>query len=498
MTLLAIADTAANAQSMIDNAGFEVPALLPWHFQYSPASTWLFKPGAGIAADGSAFTASNAPAPEGRQVAFLQNLGGIEQSVYLPAAGYYSLDFKSAQRAYWFDTTPAQTIRLLVDGTLIGEHRPPTFGYSDSYYTFHAEAGMHTIALDGVANRGDQTAFVDDVVVRPRSWGFWDPGLVDGAVKSGYLTATKGTAADPLSLPTPCLWADDDPLLIANITCASTPNVYATNFAFWQNTSWSATTPYWVYAVNNEPAQNLCNPGPPDLSLPRSSPGNGVAGFVVLTDAAAGENFNRAHLVLNQAMPGNPCEGGITYMSFGAQANRGNMNPIVALNPHGAPSTVRFTAKLWAFERNSPSWLRLVMLSSWPDDSGRWVPRQVQLNLFGGGRDGFVNVHWNWPVQDDFFPHGGADIAIVDADILSSMCRMYVPLLDTAGQQIIYTIDVDAVFHCVSDHGGFSNPLPTTPNIAVYGVHWAVENARPPTVAVPGIIWVSVHGMYAF
>jgi hypothetical protein len=138
------------------------------------------------------------------------------------------------------------------------------------------------------------------------------------------------------------------------------------------------------------------------------------------------------------------------------------------------------------------------MLSSWPDDSGRWVPRQVQLNLFGGGRDGFVNVHWNWPVQDYFFPHGGADIAIVDADILSSMCRMYVPLLDTAGQQIIYTIDVDAVFHCVSDHGGFSNPLPTTPNIAVYGVHWTVENARPPTVAVPGIIWVSVHGMYAF
>ena len=488
---------AAGPPSLLANGGFEMPALAAGAFRYAPKQgQWIFGPGAGISGNDSAFTAGNPPAREGRQVAFLQNAGSIQQLVYLALPGYYGLDLKSAQRANLSYPAPAQTIRLLVDGATVGDYRPPTTGYTNAYRTFYAPAGIHSITLSGLARAGDQTAFVDDVGLNRRSWGFWDPGLVDGAVKSAYLTPTKGTREDPLSLPTPCLWADADPLLIPNNTCSPQPSAYSSSFPFWENTTWDSDARHWAFVVNNEPTQNLCNPGAPDLSIPRSSPGSGIAGFVVLRDS--GETFNRAHLVLDQTAGTNPCRGGITFMAFGAQANRGNVDPIVALNPRSAPSTIAFTAKLWAFEPDSPSWFRLVLLTGWPDASGRWVPRQIQLNLFGGGLDGFLDRHWNWPVQDNLFPHGGADIAIVDANIASRMCGIDLPLLMTAGEEIAYTINIDSLFRCVSDHDGFSDRMPSTPDLAVYGVHWAVENAAPPTVAVPGAIWVSVHGMRTF
>jgi hypothetical protein len=195
-------------------------------------------------------------------------------------------------------------------------------------------------------------------------------------------------------------------------------------------------------------------------------------------------------------------------MSFGAHSFRGNNNPIVAINPDGAPSVITFTAKLWQVV-NQPNWFRLVLLASWPNAEGRMIPRQIQLNLTYVGhaaqKDGFRGrQRWNWPFQDDFYPQGGAEIAYIDAELVPAICGTSGGLnnvlpLETQGQEISYAIDVNALFHCLSDNGGWSDSIPTTSNIAVYGVHWAVENVAyhepgDPNI-LPGAIWVSVHNI---
>ena len=79
------------------NGGFETPNLAGG-YQYAPAgATWVFS-GGGISGNGSGFTSGNPPAPEGSQVAFLQN--GSSQAVQTAniAAGTYTLSIRAAQR----------------------------------------------------------------------------------------------------------------------------------------------------------------------------------------------------------------------------------------------------------------------------------------------------------------------------------------------------------------------------------------------------------------
>jgi len=293
------------------------------------------------------------------------------------------------------------------------------------------------------------------------------------------------------------------------------------------NTTWGSLDSYWVWAFNQEGAEGPCAAGAPNLSLPRRLPGQSYAGFSVNNDPPAGESFLRAHFVLNGSAidseaivttaPLPECDGaGVGFMSFGAQANRGNGKPIVAINPVSpAPKTVSFTAKLFHVA-GTPNYFRLVVMAAWPDAQGRMIPRQIQLNLFVGGRDDvnpalgvandpvwgdglMPNRHWNWPLQDDFFPVGGSEIAFVNADsVVLTSCGMNIPMLATMNQQINYSIDIDKLYKCVSAASGFSNALPTTSNIPVYGVHWAVENLsfnKPSAGITKGTIWVSVHNM---
>jgi hypothetical protein len=75
------------------DAGFELPAVAT--YQYAPTGTpWSYSSGnAGVAANGSGFTSANPPAPEGVQVAFLQDGGSFNQSVAGWAAGSYTISF---------------------------------------------------------------------------------------------------------------------------------------------------------------------------------------------------------------------------------------------------------------------------------------------------------------------------------------------------------------------------------------------------------------------
>jgi len=154
------------------NFGFEVPILSS--YQYNPSGgTWVFTAqsganGSGISANGSDFTSGNPNAPQGGQVAFLQGLGTISQTVVgLIAGAIYQITFSAAQRNNIYGGQVGQTWQLRLDGTTIGTYAPPESAqsYVDYPATFTAPASSsHTIAFVGTdANGGDNTVFLDNV-----------------------------------------------------------------------------------------------------------------------------------------------------------------------------------------------------------------------------------------------------------------------------------------------------------------------------------------------
>jgi RHS repeat-associated protein len=179
------------AQASLADAGFEAPGLPAGAFQFSPAGTpWTFSGGAGISAGGSGFTALNAAAPGGGQVAFIQGSGSVNQTIEL-AAGTYVLTFEAAQRG---DVPQAgQTIAVVVDGNNVSAITPIGSSYG-GYSTagFAVSSGLHVITLSGLNPRGgDNTALVSDVAVQSESAGqtldpgFDSPGLPAGAFAYG-------------------------------------------------------------------------------------------------------------------------------------------------------------------------------------------------------------------------------------------------------------------------------------------------------------------------
>ena len=150
----------------IGDSSFEVPALATGGILYNAnGSPWTFSGTAGVTSNASAFTVSNPPAPDGTQVAFLQDFGSASQSVYL-AAGTYSLSFMAAQRA-GASQAHSQEIQVLVDGNQVGIVTPTGSNYG-SYQTsnFWEPTGTHTIKFVGLnPSGGDNTAFVDEVSI---------------------------------------------------------------------------------------------------------------------------------------------------------------------------------------------------------------------------------------------------------------------------------------------------------------------------------------------
>jgi hypothetical protein len=102
--------------------------------------------------------------------------------------------------------------------------------------------------------------------------------------------------------------------------------------------------------------------------------------------------------------------------------------------------------------------------------TGEWngIKRALFINLFHDG----LNVSgpdsntpngghrvWNWPMLESHY-YPGFDIAYLDAEDMSSLCGMFVPRITTPGQQITYTIDLQAAFQCASNRGLFVTPIP--------------------------------------
>jgi hypothetical protein len=151
----------------LNDPGFEVPyvGVGAWtDFQYQPsASPWKFTGAAGVAGNGSGFTSGNPNAPDGTQVAFIQETGTISQT-FNWAAGDYTVSFQVAQRGNF--QASLQVIQVLVDGYAEGLF---AFG-GTSYATFTSPGafavtgGLHTLKFVGVDPKGgDNTAFIDSV-----------------------------------------------------------------------------------------------------------------------------------------------------------------------------------------------------------------------------------------------------------------------------------------------------------------------------------------------
>ena len=158
--------TAPVINTQLQNGGFETPDVPAGGFQYDPdGASWTFLGLAGISDNGSAFTSGNPSAPEGSQVAFVQNDGSFTQSVNFAAAGNYTINFLAAQRGNFNSST--QNFQVFIDGTSVGTFTPSSASYQNfSSMVFAAGAGAHSITFTGLnSNGGDNTAFIDNITL---------------------------------------------------------------------------------------------------------------------------------------------------------------------------------------------------------------------------------------------------------------------------------------------------------------------------------------------
>ena len=152
---------------IVADAGFEQPTLAPGTFDYSPVPgnpPWSFSTMSGISENGSGFTMSNPGAPEGSQVAILQEHSSFSQMVPGWAAGTYQISFQAAQRLNVING--GQDFDVLVDNNIVGTFKP-TDGSYQTFTTapFNVTAGPHTITFQGLDSVSQNTALIDAISV---------------------------------------------------------------------------------------------------------------------------------------------------------------------------------------------------------------------------------------------------------------------------------------------------------------------------------------------
>ncbi len=124
----------------------------------------------------------NPTPPDGSQVAFIQGVGAVTQSVNF-SSGTYSLSFYAAQRAEYDYGT--QTFEVLVDGIDYGSYTPGSSSYDFDSATFTVTAGYHTITFEGTVS-ANVTALVDDLSITKEGGGS-TPTIADPSFESVYV-----------------------------------------------------------------------------------------------------------------------------------------------------------------------------------------------------------------------------------------------------------------------------------------------------------------------
>ena len=326
---------------------------------------------------------------------------------------------------------------------------------------------------------------------------FHDQGMVNTpGVKTEYVDPKTGTNARPLVIGD-CLWGN----------CRTERLVFA------QSNHWQQSLPcdpctgphqpdsYWAVLFNNEPRADARNPGPPDASLARALPSQGLMGFETRRgdDTLPGDRRWRAHLVLDFIDFDDPINGGIPFLGFGEFSARGNRDrPIGYLRPSSNthPSVLTFGARLWQAIPPTPisGGTQPATLASYIWLLANWgtKPKAIFITLYHWNIQNSVPpgnpaiYHFNWPItQSALYP--GAEIAYIDAEDMAFYCRFAVPLL-TPQHDVAYRIDLTTLYTCVSDRGLFTEPIPANADIPVTQVLWANEST-----GVDGALWIDVH-----
>jgi hypothetical protein len=152
---------------VVANPGFETPVVGNGKYAYDPAgATWSFSGLAGISGNASPFTVDNPDAPEGVQVAFVQETGSISQTINSWPSSFYQLTFSAAQRANYIHG--GEDFEFMVDGTVIAIFKPTTDTFLEYSIVFDVAAGNHTITFKGLdTTGGDNTALIDNVSITP-------------------------------------------------------------------------------------------------------------------------------------------------------------------------------------------------------------------------------------------------------------------------------------------------------------------------------------------
>jgi hypothetical protein len=326
---------------------------------------------------------------------------------------------------------------------------------------------------------------------------FHDQGMTQApVVRTEYVYPDTGTATRPLVIGE-CLWGN----------CLPERNVYPQSNYFRYN--WpcvicpSPLQPdlYWTLLLNNEPRTNVNNSGPPDASLPRALPGQGLMGFSAHygDDNFPGDTYWRTHLVLNFVSFANPVFGGLPFLGFAEFSNRGNRgHPLGYLQPSSKahPSVLFFTAQLWGAgpPKPIPGGTQPATLASYVWMVANWgtKPKAIFITLYHYNLQNSVppgnpaRFQFNWPMtQSAFYP--GADIVYIDAEDVDDYCSFGAPSLVNR-QDVDYAIDMTALFRCVDERLLFTERMPPTKDIPVTQVLWANESS-----GVEGYLWMDIH-----
>ena len=149
------------------NPSFETPALANGASQLNPVGTsWTFT-NASLAANGNGFFSGVAAAPDGRQVAVLQNNNSrISQTMTLTTTSV--LTFRAVQGRQGL-LPPNQTLGVFVDGVLKGTIVPQASTFGTYSVALTSTAGAHLVEIRGTGLPllilGPPTALVDNVAL---------------------------------------------------------------------------------------------------------------------------------------------------------------------------------------------------------------------------------------------------------------------------------------------------------------------------------------------
>ena len=168
--------TGAYDAPVIANASFETPVLANGlaGYAYNPSGAgWTF---AGLSGDGSGLertgSAFGAPETAGKQAAFVQNTGFLQQQVAIEA-GDYTLSLAAAARGAQQvgGITGGNPVKVFLDGVEIGSFTPSSATqFDEQRMNFTVQnSGIHTLRFEGQtpSTNNDATTFIDAVTIYP-------------------------------------------------------------------------------------------------------------------------------------------------------------------------------------------------------------------------------------------------------------------------------------------------------------------------------------------